>query len=105
MWSLYDIPRSLRKHLISTALILLSVSAVRVQDSHAYRKTDMTNEGISLILELMVMFLLLHIGLSLVSVVVVWAILERISGFDPSSVMIDPKYYLDVEGLDDFDRL
>ena len=31
MWSLYDIPRSLRKHLISNACILLSMSAVMVQ--------------------------------------------------------------------------
>ena len=37
MWSLYEIPRSLRKHLISNACILLSVSAAMVHVSHAYK--------------------------------------------------------------------
>ena len=35
LWSLYEIPRSLRKHLIFNACILLSVSAVMVHVSHA----------------------------------------------------------------------
>lgn len=43
MWSLYVIPRSLWKHLISSVLILCSVSAVRVQDSHTHGKINMTN--------------------------------------------------------------
>ena len=39
------------------ACILLSVSAVSVQDSQAYRNMDMIREGISLIFELSAMFL------------------------------------------------
>ena len=57
MWSLHEIPRSLRKHLISSACILLSMSAVTVHVSHAYKNMDMARERISLILELMAMFL------------------------------------------------
>ena len=52
----------------------------------------MTKARISLILELMEMFLFFQIGLSLVIAAVVWVILESISGFDPSSDMIAPKY-------------
>ena len=40
MWSLYEIPRSLRKHLISNACIFLSMSAGMVHVSHAYRNMD-----------------------------------------------------------------
>ena len=57
MWSLYEIPSSLRKHLISNACTLLSVSAVTAHASHAYKNTDMARECISLILKLMAMFL------------------------------------------------
>ena len=38
------------------------------------------------------MFLSFHIGFGLVSVAVVWAILEMISGVDPSSVTTEPRY-------------
>ena len=41
MWSLYEIARSLRKHLISNACILLSMSAVMVHVSYAYKNMDM----------------------------------------------------------------
>ena len=37
-------------------------------------------------------FLSFHIGFSLVIAAVVWAILEIISGLDPSSVITEPKY-------------
>ena len=47
---------------------------------------------ISLTLEASEMFLSLHIIFSLERTAVVWAILERISGFDPSLEMIAPKY-------------
>ena len=57
MWSLYEIPRSLQKHLISNAYILLSMSAVMVPVSHACKNMDMARECISLILEPMAMFL------------------------------------------------
>ena len=67
-------------------------SAERVHVSEAYRKMDMTRERISLIFELTVMFLSFHKGFDLVSAAVVCAILACISGWVPSSVIIDPKY-------------
>ena len=53
---------------------------------------DMTRERISLIFELTVMFLSFHKGYNLVSAAVVCAILTSISGLEPSSVIINPKY-------------
>ena len=47
---------------------------------------------ISLTLEASEMFLSLHMSFSLERAAVVWAILERISGFDPSLEMIAPRY-------------
>ena len=47
---------------------------------------------ISLTLEASEMFLSLHMDFSLERAAVVWAILERISGFDPSLAMIAPRY-------------
>ena len=85
-------PRSFLRHLISMACILFSVSAVNVQDSQAYRNMDMTRERISLIFELSAIFLSFQMVLSLASAAVAWAILARISGLDPSSVMIAPRY-------------
>ena len=49
-------------------------------------------ERISLIFELTVMFQLFHKGFNLVSAAVVCAILASISGLEPSSVIIHPKY-------------
>ena len=46
---------------------------------------DMARERISLILELMAMFLSFQMTFSLVTAAVVWAILENTSGLDPSS--------------------
>ena len=74
------------------ACILLSVSAVSVQDSQAYRNMDMTRERISQIFELSAIFLSFQMVLSWASAAVAWAILARISGLDPSSVMIAPRY-------------
>ena len=91
MWSLYKIPRSLRKHLISNACIL-SMSAVMVHVSHTYKNVDMARECISLILELMAMFLSFQMTFSLVTAAVVWAILEDTSGLDPSSDNTAPRY-------------
>ena len=85
-------PRSFLRHLISMACILLSVSAVNVQDSQAYRNMDMTRERISLIFELSAIFLSFQMVLSLASAALAWAILARISGLDPSSAMISPRY-------------
>ena len=83
---------SFLRHLISMACILLSVSAVSVQDSQAYRNMDMTRERISLIFELSAIFLSFQMVLSLASAAVAWAILTRISDLDPSSAMIAPRY-------------
>ena len=68
MRSLYAIPRSFRKHLISNACIL-SLSAVRVHVSHAYKNMDMARERISLVLELMAMFLSFQMTLAVVGFV------------------------------------
>ena len=74
------------------AYVLLCSSAVRVDVSHAYRNIDMASDRISQILDRRVMFLSFHIGFSLSSVAVVWAILEIISRVDPSSVTTEPRY-------------
>ena len=63
-----------------------------VQDSQAYRNMDMTRERISLISELSAIFLSFQMTLSLASAAVAWATLARISGLDPSSAMIAPRY-------------
>ena len=74
------------------ACILLWGSAVRVHDSQAYRKMDVTRERISCILELREIHLSFQTGFSLVNAAVVYAILENISGLEPSSVMTEPRY-------------
>ena len=53
---------------------------------------DRTKERNSLIFELRAMFLSFQMVLSFASAAVVWAILERISGRDPLSVMMAPRY-------------
>ena len=92
MWSFYKMPRRCLKLLISTVCIFLSISAVNVQVSQEYKIMDMTKELNSLIFELRSMFLSSQMILSFVSAAMVWAILERISGMDPSSVTMVPKY-------------
>ena len=74
------------------ACILLSSSAVRVHDSQAYRKMDVTRECISHILELREILLSCQTGFNLVNAAVVCAIMESISGLEPSSVITEPKY-------------
>ena len=74
------------------AHILLWSSAVRVHDSQAYRKMDVTRERISRILELREIFLPIQTGFSLVNAAVVYAVLESISGLEPSSVITEPRY-------------
>ena len=56
--------------------------AVKVQLSQAYRKIDKMSVHISLSLEACEMFLSFHMIFSLEKTAHVWAILERISGFD-----------------------
>ena len=74
------------------ACILLWSSAVRVHDSQAYRKMDVTRERISRILEPREVLLSIQTGFSLVSAAVVCAVLESISGLEPSSVITEPRY-------------
>ena len=91
-WSLYEMRTILRYHLISMACILLWSSTVRVHDSQAYRKMDVTRERTSRILELREILLSFQTVFNLVHAAVVCAILESISGLEPSSVIIEPRY-------------
>ena len=74
------------------ACILLWSSAVRVHDSQAYRKMDVRRERISRIFELREILLSFQTGFSLVNAAVVDAILESISGLEPSSVITELRY-------------
>ena len=65
---------------------------MRVQDSQAYRKKDVTREGISLIFKVKEIPLSFKIGFNLASAAVVCAILESISVLEPSSVRTEPRY-------------
>ena len=63
-----------------------------VNVSHAYKNMDMARERVSLISELMAMFLLFQMTFSLVTAAVVWAILGSTAGLDPSSDTIAPRH-------------
>ena len=65
---------------------------MRVHDSQAYKKMDVTRECISHILELREILLSFQTGFNLVNAAVVCAILESISGLKPSSVTTEPRY-------------
>ena len=65
---------------------------MRVHDSQAYRKTNVTREHISPILELRELLLSFQTGFNLVNAAAVCAILESISGLEPSSVIPEPSY-------------
>ena len=65
------------------ACIFLWSSAVRIHDLQAYRKMDVTRECISCIAELRE---------NPVSAAVVCAVLESISGLEPSTVITEPRY-------------
>ena len=67
----------LRWHFISMAHILLCSSAVRVHDSQAYRKTDVTRKHISS-------------DFNLVNAVVVCAILEIYQAWNPCQRQLSP---------------
>ena len=62
---------------------------MRVHDSQAYRKMDVTGEHISHILELREILLSIQIGFSLVHAAVACAILQSNSGLERSSVISD----------------
>ena len=68
---------------------------MRVRYSQAYRKVDVRREHISRILELELTEILLSFqtGFSLVGAAVVCAVLESISGLEPSSVITEPRYF------------
>ena len=74
------------------ACILLWSTAVRVHDPQAYRKMDVIRERISRILELREILMSFQTGFNLVSAAVVCAILDSISGLEPSSVITEPRY-------------
>ena len=63
-----------------------------VHDSQAYRKMDVTRERTSRIWELREILLLFQTGFSVVNAAVVCAILESISGLEPSSLITEPRY-------------
>ena len=65
---------------------------MRVHDSQAYRKMDVTRQRISRILELREILLSIQIGFSLVNAAAACAILQSNSGLEPSSVIIEPRY-------------
>ena len=66
---------------------ILWSSAVKVHDSQAYRKKDVTKERISRILELREIPLSFKTGFNIVNAALVCAILESISGLEPPSVI------------------
>ena len=74
------------------ACILLCSSAVRVHDSQAYSKMDVTRECISRILELRELLLSFQTGFNFVNAAVFCAVLESTSGLEPSSVITEPRY-------------
>ena len=74
------------------ARILLCSSTVRIHGSEAYRKMDVKRERISRILVLTEMLLLFQTGFNLVNAAIVCAILESISGLEPSSDIAEPRH-------------
>ena len=65
---------------------------MRVHDSQAYRKMDVTREHISRILELREILLSFQTGFNFVNAAVVCTVLESIQGLEPSSVITEPRY-------------
>ena len=65
---------------------------MRVHDSKACRKMDVTRERISRILELREILLSFQTGFSLVNAAVVCVILESLPGLEPSSLITEPRY-------------
>ena len=65
---------------------------MRVHDSQAYRKMDVTRERIDRILELREILLSFQTGFNLVDAAVVCAVLDSISCLEFSSVITEPRY-------------
>ena len=74
------------------ACILLCSSAVKVLDSQAYRKMDVTRNRTSRILELREILLSFQTVFNIINPAVDCPVLESISGLEPSSVITDPRY-------------
>ena len=73
-------------------VFFLSNSAVKGHDSQAYRNMEMTRERISFTFDPIDTLLFLPTGFSFVRAAVACAILERISGLEPSSETTVPRY-------------
>ena len=69
---------------------LIKSSAVRVHDSQACRKMDVTRESISRILQVREILLSFQTGFNVVNAAV--AILKSISRLEPSSIITEPMY-------------
>ena len=80
MWSLFEMPSSFLKYLISVAYNFFRMSTVNVRVSQVYNCTERTRESISLIFELREICLLFQMVFSLASAAVVCAILDSTSG-------------------------
>ena len=65
---------------------------MRVHESQAYKKMNVTRECISHILELRGILLSFQTGFSLVNAAVVYAALESILGLEPSSLITESRY-------------
>ena len=91
-WPLYKAFNSLWKHLISKACVLFSNSAVKVYDSQANRNMEMARERISFTFDPRDMLLSLQMDFSFVRAAEAYAVLERISGLEPSSETTAPRY-------------
>ena len=65
---------------------------MRVHDSQAYRKMDVTGERGSRNSELREILLSFQTGFNLANAAVVCAVLESTSGLEPSSVITEPRY-------------
>ena len=74
------------------ACILLRSSVVRVHDTQAYRRTDVTRARTSYTSELREIHLSFESGFNLVNAAVACAILQNTSGLEPSSVITEPRY-------------
>ena len=83
---------NLRQHRILKACVLLSSSAVKVYDSPVYRNMDTTRECIRFAVDPRDMLLALQMGFSFFRAKVACTILERTSGFGPSSETIALRY-------------
>ena len=107
MWSLYEMPSSFLKHLISVAYNFFRMSTVNVRVSQAINCTERTRESISLIFELREVCLSFQMVFSLAGAAVVRAILDSTSGgLETWSVMTAPRYlYFKLSTLSNFSPL